>query len=319
METLEILNIPNYYSSYYLYGFSKKFKLKYRFDSRFERFNNRPFLVFSLKGKLGVIENNDPHGPKEDLYAYVDRYFATNKLIGHPEYSKPKIKPLFPHFPINAFGLYVSTFGFNLFSKGSASKAIQDLRVLLKRPHYSETLPEYHFHNKVFFSANLWKKEPETNQIRASFMQVCQEDDRIEFEGGFVKRGDGDAMGFDDFINEQVYPPKVFSKLSSETLLSLNNPAVLGAVSWRLAEYFAKGIFVLSFPSAIDLPKHPDHGEHIHYVDDVSEFQNVIDQIFENPAYHEKISRGARKYFEKYCTPEAQVEYILQEMELFES
>jgi hypothetical protein len=37
-------------------------------------------------------------------------------------------------------------------------------------------------------------------------------------------------------------------------MIALNNPAVCGAVSWRLAEYLNQGLFVLSFPFKIELP-----------------------------------------------------------------
>lgn len=312
MEPLEILNIPNYYSSYYLFGFSQRFDLKYRPENRFERFNNRPFLIFRYKGKIGVIDNNDPHGTKPDLYDAVDLYFVTNKLKGNPNYEQSKIRPLFPHYPINILGLYLKTFGVSLIKKVPLKKLIHQLHILRKRPVFSMDKKSYSFHNYVFFSSNLWKKEPLTNQIRADFMQACQEDERINFEGGFVKRGDGDAMGFSDFVSEKIYPPKVFSDLSSKTLFALNNPAVLGAVSWRLAEYLSSGTFVISYPEAIELPVAMEHGKEIHYVEKANDFKEVFDLIFDTPDYHHAISIGARDYFEKYCTPQAQVQYVLE-------
>ncbi|MCE7055263.1 glycosyltransferase [Algoriphagus sp. AGSA1] len=318
METLEILNIPNYYASYYLYGFSRKFKLKYRFDARFERFNNRPFLVFQYKEKIGVIDNNDPHGVKPDLYDYVSDYFVTNKLKTHSSYNQEKIRPLFPHYPINVVGLYLKTFGWNLPKRIPLKKLVHQLHILRKRPTYTAAEKPYHFHNYVFFSANLWKKEQETNQIRADFMQACRSDERIEFEGGFVKRGDGDSMGFENFLCKKIYKPKVFSELSSRTLLALNNPAVLGAVSWRYAEYLTSGTFVISFPEAIEFPVALRHGVEVHYVQKTADFKEAIETVFSNPDYHRTISEGARTYFEKYCTPEAQTQYILKMMGLIE-
>ena len=310
-ETIEILNIPNYYCSYYLLGLSDRFHLRYKFDPRFERFNNRAFLIFSRKGKLAVIDNNDPSGTKKDLYDYVDFYFCTNKLINHPSYQQEKIRPLFPHFPVNEAAIYLQTFGFSLLKRIKLKDLIHQLHILNKRPKYVEKDLNYVFHNYIFFSANLWKKEPETNQIRADFIRACKKEQRIEFEGGFAPRTDGDAMGFPDEINKKIYPPKVFSKLSAKTLLALNNPAVLGAVSWRLAEYFAAGVFVISFPSAIEYPIEPVHGEELHYVENSQEFETVFEKVFSDPDYHKKIALGGRAYFEKYCTPSAQINYIL--------
>lgn len=314
-ETIDVLNIPNYYCSYYLYGLNERFNLIYKFDKRFERFNNRAFLIFLRNGKIAVIDNNDPSGTKEDLYSYVDFYFVTNKLNNHLDYQQDKIKPLFPHFPIDVKATYLKVFGLNLIKRLKFKPLLHQLHILNKRPRYSLLPMEYQFHNYVFFSANLWKKEPWTNQVRADFIRVCKEDPRIDFEGGFASRTDGDHMGFPNEINQKIYPPKIFSKLSSKTLIALNNPAVLGAVSWRLAEYFAAGIFVVSFPSAIEYPVEPLHGVSIHYIKESTELEHVIELVFSDPSYHKRISLGAREYFEKHCTPAAQVNYILKIME----
>jgi hypothetical protein len=160
------------------------------------------------------------------------------------------------------------------------------------------------------------KKEPETNKIRAEFIRACKRDSRVNFEGGFVPREDGDHMGYPNEINQKIYPPKVFSELSAKTLFALNNPAVLGAVSWRLAEYFASGIAVVSFPAAVDFPVNPIDQKQIHQVLNPEEFEGVINRFFEDPTYHRKIAEEGRLYFEKYCAPDAQISYILNEIKL---
>ena len=310
-ETILVLNIPNYYCSYYLLGLSMRFELKYQFEPQVERFNNRAFLIFKYRDAKVVIDNNDPSGIKPDLYEYVDFYFVTNKLNGHPDYQKEKIRPLFPHYPVNVMGLYLRTFGLNLIKKLKLKALVHQLHILRKRPTYQERKLDYKFHNYVFFSANLWKKEAVTNEIRAEFIRACKAYSRIDFEGGFVQREDRNDMGYPNEINQKIYPPQVFSQLSSKTLLALNNPAVLGAVSWRLAEYFASGIMVLSYPSAVEFPIEPKDGEELKVVTHFSEFTEVFDVIFDNPQIHQKISKGAKSYFDKYCTPEVQVDYIL--------
>lgn len=313
-EAVTILNIPNYYCSYYLLGLSQRFNLSYRFDPKVSRFNNRAFLIFEYRGVRVVICNNDPSGTKPDLYEYVDYYFVTNKLKDHPDYQQDKIRPLFPHFPVDVTGLYLRTFKWNLLGQLKPSALLQQLHILGKRPRYQEKKLNYSFHNYVFFSANLWKKEPETNQIRAEFIRACKSDPRVNFEGGFVPREDGDTMGYPEEINQKIYPPKVFSELSAKTLFALNNPAVLGAVSWRLAEYFASGIAVISFPSAVDFPVEPEDQVHIHEVKSIGDFKSSINSFFENQDYHRKIAEGGYAYFKKYCTPEAQISYILKEI-----
>src|SRR5688572_22751687 len=95
--TIELLNIPNFYSSYYVLGFYQTGNLKYRPEKRFAKFNNRGFVIFRIGDKIGIVDNHDPVGVDRELYEACDLYFATNKLLGHAEYEQAKIRPIFPH------------------------------------------------------------------------------------------------------------------------------------------------------------------------------------------------------------------------------
>lgn len=311
MKQVEILSIPNYYSSYYLLGFSISFKLKYTPLKEFEKFNNRGFVIFKIEGKLGVIDNHDPVGVNQELYEQVDLYFATNKLLNQDSYNQDKVRPLFPHYPVNITYLYLSFFGLDLIRKISPKNIAREIYVLNSRPKYVKEGVNYQYSNYVFFSGSTWKKESWANQIRAEFIRACKAYPGLKFEGGFIPRSDGDNFGFDAELNQIKYPPKKFSELSAKSLISLNNPAVLGAVSWRLAEYWNFSSFVLSFPFLIDLPVQPKDMEHIHYITDSTEYKFVLDKVFKEPNYHQKVAEGGKCFFDTYCTPEAQVQYVI--------
>ncbi|MDN3204728.1 hypothetical protein [Algoriphagus sediminis] len=312
MMEIELLNISNFYSSYYLLALSKVGKIVYRPEPQFEKFNNRGFVIFRFRGKLGVVDNHDPVGVEEELYKTADFYFATNKLLDHPSYDQEKVKPIFPHYPVNIMGLYLRLYGFSLLTKLKPRDLAREIYVLNSRPGY-ESLPEtnYHHGNYVFFSGSTWKKEPWANEIRAQFIRACKANPDIEFEGGFIPRSDGNNFGYDSELNTKKYNPKEFSRLSSRSLISLNNPAVLGAVSWRLAEYWNSSSFVLSFPFKIDLPKVPKDGMEICYITNEKEYPELIERAVKDKDFHERISRGGKSYFENYCTPEAQGKYLL--------
>jgi hypothetical protein len=311
MQHIQILAIPNFYSSYYLLGFSKTFQLRYSPEMEFEKFNNRGFLIFRLKNKIGVIDNHDPIGVNEELYEKSTLYFATNKLLNKESYNQPKVRPLFPHYPVNILPLYFRLFGLDLIRKLSPRDLAREVYVLRSRPSYRNEKDRYQFGDYVFFSGSTWKKEPWANQLRAEFIKACKAHPQIDFEGGFIPRSDGDNFGFDGELNKVKYSPKKFSELSAKSLISLNNPAVLGAVSWRLAEYWNFSSFVLSFPFAIDLPVQPEHGLHIHYIGQSNEYSAVFDKVLNEPEYHQRVARGGKAFFEIHCTPEAQAKYIV--------
>lgn len=311
---IEILNIPNFYSSYYLLGLHQTGKLAYKAESKFSKFNNRGFVIFRVGGKIGVVDNHDPVGVNEELYDACDLYFATNKLLGHPEYEQSKMRPIFPHFPVNILSLYLSLFGLDLLGKLKPRDLAREIYVLRSRPKYRELPEAYYFGNYVFFAGSTWKKEPWANQIRGEFIRACKADARLDFEGGFIPRADGDNFGYDEEVSEVKYSPRKFSELSAKSLLSLNNPAVLGAVSWRLAEHWNSTSFVLSFPFAIDLPVYPVNGEEIHLISNSQEYSETINLVLDHPDYHQKIAVGGNRYFKKYCTPEAQIKYVMDEL-----
>jgi hypothetical protein len=104
----------------------------------------------------------------------------------------------------------------------------------------------------------------------------------------------------------------LFSKLSARSKVVLNNPAVVGAVSWRLAEYLNQGLFVLAFSFKIELPENFVNQENIHLIDSTYEYKAVFDIILESPDYHKKVSKNGKKYFDSFCTPQKQAQYIIK-------
>lgn len=50
---IKVLNIPNFYSSFYLLGLSQVGKVRFENDSRFVKYNNTPFLIFKMDNKIG--------------------------------------------------------------------------------------------------------------------------------------------------------------------------------------------------------------------------------------------------------------------------
>ena len=312
MKTIQVLNIPNFYSSYYLLGLNRAYGVKFKMDRNFTKFNNKPILIFKINDSIVVIDNDDPIVVHQELYELASIYFVTNKLIDHNSYNQNKVKPLYPHYPINIAPLYCRIFGLSLFRHLKLKDVLQQIYILLRRPLYKQYDRSIKKDNFVFFSSNIWKKEPETNQIRAAFIRFCKADSRIVFKGGFISRSDGNNYGFDNELNDEKYSPTVFSKLSASSKIALNNPAVCGAVSWRLAEYLNQGLFVLSFPFKIELPQNFKQDNEVHFIEHANEYKAVFDKIIDNSAYHEAVAANGKFYFDTYCTPQAQAKYMVE-------
>jgi hypothetical protein len=281
-------------------------------DKTFLKYNNKPTLIFRIKNKIGVINNDDPVYFDQELYNLSNAYFVTNKLLGNKSFQQNKVKPLFPHYPINILLLYIRIFNFSLISCLKFKAFAKEAYTLIRRPIYKNYNLKTEKKNYIFFSSSIWKNEPETNNIRAEFIRYCKSDKRIDFEGGFIPRSDGNNLDFEAELNQIKYPPKTFSKLSKKSKIVLNNPAVYGAVSWRLAEYLNQSLFILSYPFKIELPIPLKHEKDVYYVEQSSDYDEIFEKVFNKPNYHKSIAKNGKDYFSKYCTPSAQAKYIVK-------
>lgn len=310
-----VLNVPNYYCSFYHLGLERITKLRFSPKPEFSHLNNKPFLVIEYKGKIAVIENDDPIGVDVKSYELSDLYFATNKLLAREDYNWPKTRPIYPHYSINNASDYLSLFWLRGILELGPKEFLRQWYILYRRPDFINLPVEKKTGNYVFFAGSIWKKELWANQVRAAFVQACQSNPLVQFEGGMNPRTDGDLCGLPPSVMDKRYTPEEFAERSARSVIGFSNPAVLDAVSWRLAEYWNYGCFVIGFPFKIDLPTIPAHGEHIHYVQDSGEFSEVITFAMKNQAYREKVSLGGKRFFEENCLPEIQAKRILTLLE----
>lgn len=315
MSHVNILNIPNYYCSFYQLGLGKTAKLRFVPTKEFAHLNGKPFLALEYKGKVAIIENEDPVGVDMLSYSNSDLYFATNKLLNNEDYNMAKVRPLYPHYTINNAFDYLKLFGLKGMIAISPKEYLRQFYTLYRRPDFVNKPYQPLEGNYVFFSGSIWKKENRANQIRSGFVQACQNNPLIEFEGGMNPRSDGDLCGLPESVMDKRYKPKEFTEKSSQSIIGFNNPAVLDAVSWRLGEYWNYSCFVISFPFKIDLPTIPEHGKNIHYVKSSEELSDVLTFVMKNPKYRQKVANGGKAYFEENCLPEIQARRILNMLE----
>lgn len=311
MQIVNILNVPNYYCSYYLLGLGRIARLKYTPLPEFAHLNDKPFLVLEVKGKVIVIENDDPIGVDKPSYELADLYFATNKLKSREDYNWPKTRAIFPHYSIDNWVQHLQLFGVRGVREIGFKEFLRQTYILYRRPDFVNLPFKEKEGNYVFFAGSIWKKENWANQVRAAFVKACQANSHIQFEGGMNPRSDGDLCGLSPSVMDKRYTPEEFATKSSQSVIGFSNPAVLDAVSWRLAEYMNYGCFIISFPFKIEVPVEPVHGKDIHYIQDVSEFDEVITYAMKNEKYRKNVSKGAKEYFERYCLPETQAKMIL--------
>lgn len=312
MQKIKIFNIPNYYCSFYVKSFLDAFSVKYHAVPEFQKWNGWPLIILEWNGKIIVIDNGDPVSVKQPLYEQCDHYFMTNKLIDIPEFNQEKIKPLFPHYPIDAIKEYFLIFGKDWITKSDTRNWAWNVYRLWRRPYMRGSESQKKNDLYIFFAGSIWKNQAEANKQRAEFITACRQNPYIKFEGGLVPRDDGKNQGFENVLAEKRYSRKEFSEKIARSILMFNNPAVLGAVSWRVAECFNLGTPLLSLPWKIELPVYPKDDKEIRMINSTSDIPYFLDYIHAEPAYLQRISEGAQDYYKYNCAPERQVEYIRQ-------
>ncbi|PZV79139.1 hypothetical protein CLV31_11599 [Algoriphagus aquaeductus] len=311
MEQINLFNIPNYYSSFYHLGLSLEKSLRFSPKEEFAHLNGRPFLVFEYKGRIVVIDNDDPVGIDKKSYDQADLYFATNKLLNKAEYNWPKVHSIYPHYPIDNSWDFLKTFGLKGILKTDPRNFLKQWYTLYQRPGFENRPVRRLEGNYVFFAGSIWKKESWANKVRVDFIHACRSNPLIDFEGGMNPRSDGDLCGVPPSVIDKRYTPDVFAQKSSRSIIGFINPAVLEAVSWRLAEYWNYNCFVIGFPFKIDLPTLPEHGKHIHYIQDSGELPELLNYVLKNRNYLDKIALGGKEYFQDNCLPGVQARRIL--------
>jgi hypothetical protein len=87
---ITILNIPNYCSSYYLFGLSQAYEIQYAFDARYMKYNNTP-LIYQVSDKIGIIDNTS-HGWFKNYMRKLSLYFVTNMHKELESYNQIKVR-----------------------------------------------------------------------------------------------------------------------------------------------------------------------------------------------------------------------------------
>jgi len=171
----------------------------------------------------------------------------------------------------------------------------------------------------VFFLSTLWydavwnNNNEKLNTPRYRMMLACKSAPNIVFEGGFVPHNvRNNANGwvstidnYSDCIYNNRMPIKEYVSKLQQSMVAINMPAVVSCHGWKLAEYLALGKCIVSLPLVNDLPYPLKHGENIHFIESPDELQDALQYIYENPNYRKKLERGARDYYEKWCSPES--------------
>ncbi|WP_282786592.1 hypothetical protein [Flavobacterium croceum] len=318
-----------YYDAYYIQGLKEYFGVKkvYFNTSKFPKFNQDvcailvEYPTYSYKIAIDSRDNSDI---RPELEQWCDVYGVVNVQYSDlARYSKViSIGPSFGIKTASTLALYCKAFCnvLRFFNHIPHKKRyVSNFIAQSKRNYLHEYYKPIKAQKKyLFFTASLWKNEPETNAYRANFIRACKALHRFTFEGGFVPRSNGDNLGYDDLLaSQKIFSLKEYTLKIKQSMVVFNTPAVLQCHGWKLGEFLAMGKAIISTKFYNEMPAPFINNEH--YVElqtnTSEEIQKVLLGLKENPDKLIKLETNAFHYFQKYLTPVKVIQRIVEKAE----
>ena len=302
-----------FYDAYYIQGLNEIYK-NFEFNlSKFPSFSQGTFAVIieeENQSKKIIIDSRDSSRINItelewcDVYGKIN-YNSTELPVNHSK----KIVPIGPSFGIKIWNLrqtlYFLTFNFLRFKKNIGNKREflanywrQYKRLELKKYQYKKSSS-----NEIFFMNSIWKKENETNENRALFIETCKNNSNLIFEGGFAARTNGDNLGFDKLVYSKKIPLNIYIEKIKNSSFVFNTPAVLSCHGWKLGEFLALGKAIITTHHCNVLPADLEDKKHVLYIANKNELQNSIAKLTDDVGFKNSLESESRNYFDKWLAP----------------
>ncbi|KQB41585.1 glycosyltransferase [Flavobacterium aquidurense] len=311
-----------FYDGYYIQGIKELYK-DFEFNiSKFPEFQEETFAFiieddnYSRKIIIDSIDSAqiDLMGLEWcDVYGKVN--YNTDSL---PAKDYQKIVAIGPSFGVKIWNLFETlyhwAFNFIRFKNSIVNK--RGFAANYWRQYKRFRLNKYNLTessiNEVFFLNSIWKKENETNNNRALFIETCKKNKNIDFEGGFVSRSNGDNLGYDALIYSKIIPLKTYLKKLKNSAFVFNTPAVLSCHGWKLAEFLALGKAIITTSHYNKLPADLINEKHLLYAETEEEINKAIEKLTTDSSFKRKLELESRNYFEIYLTPQKVIKRLLE-------
>lgn len=167
--------------------------------------------------------------------------------------------------------------------------------------------------NYVFFASNLWNIDGcnnTTNIIREKFVKACIDNNKINFEGGFIiPQNHPLTEEFKKYSINKRYPIHTYLNKIKRSVLAFNTPAVHYCHGWKLGEFFCLGKVIISTSFSNQIPEGIIDKKNILFVDSEN-IGEVINKIFDNDEYKHYLRKNAKEYWKNYACPQSVIKKL---------
>ncbi len=326
------------YASFYIKGlynifgktnisYSAKYFKKLKRKTESHSWDQYMAFVVIESGRISryIVDFRDKTSVKESAYEWCDKYGKINFSLELTDRRfHDKIVSIPPGYAIKIWGIWEAAFhcirnlmlcrfspvvSYRYFFTdyfGQARRAsIEDY---LKPAVKKQTSPY------VFLIGTLWPHKncvEGTNKFRKTFIEAVRASD-IQFEGGFfVSDEHPDYEEYKHLLISNWYPNKKYIEKTKLSDIVFNTPAVHDCHGWKLGEFLTLGKAIVSTPLTHELPEKLVHGVNIHFIRNTNEIEEAVEMLIVDNAYRERLSAGARSYYNKYVSPERVIEMLI--------
>lgn len=268
-----------------------------------------------------LIDFRDMVDFEEDVYDWSDVYAKINISKGLNFNHYPKLLSIPPGFGVRIYNwpevIYHCVVNFFKCRRRRLTSLLGHLYDYYSTQKFA-WIKEYENRKQeqsgyVFLASTLWEHEncvQTTNPLRLAFMEACNSNPTVDFEGGFVVHGNC-SDGYKKYILKTRYSRKDYLKRIKLSELVFNTPSVHNCHGWKLGEYLAMGKTIISTPISNTLPAELVDRQHIYIVNNPEDMTNAVQMLLSNKEQMNYLREQAALYYSLYAKPEIVIRNII--------
>ncbi|HBI43974.1 MAG TPA: hypothetical protein DDY78_14150 [Planctomycetales bacterium] len=202
---------------------------------------------------------------------------------------------------------------------GRASQMARFLRQFLLQPDYRlfEQPPDAPVEPLILFQTRVWEPEEtsenleQINEERAALVRLLRKTFGARFRGGLVPTPFA-RQRYADVLLEEAYRRTDFIRMVKRNLIGVYTRGLHNSLAFKLPEYLAASMCIVSDPMRNQLPEPLVAGEHYLEFRDPDQCLAQCEQLLRHPDEVREMRRRNHDYYEQWVAPAQHLQRCLE-------
>ncbi len=292
------------------------------------------YLKVLVDGKLCIYDMADSSIIKKELYNECDYYFKRMCLKTDLE-TYPKLFPYGFNYSCFTKGTGFLKMNLKIYPIKKMTELLRITPFMGKFIGMTDTIEDNYYKNYecnpaekkpfIVFSARLWNPE-KSNMEDLKEERIVINEERIDmitklkanfgknYIGGIYKNEfSAKRAAADVLISKEHYKKSVFIRTIKKSSIGIATPGLENSVGYKLAEYLASSMAILTHPHIKDFAFPGDFSENKNYFcyQSANECVAIIKNLLSNDAVLKKMIANNNSYYGNYLSPDKLIENTL--------